>query len=280
MPATVAEIERVARKGCHSITFSDNPATKGMPSLHDEHWEPLWKACSNNQIVINVHIGSGARAPHSSMQTPIDAWITTMPMSISYSAADWLHLAALQKYDLRVSLSEGGIGWIPYLLERADFTHLHHSSWTHAGLNFGTAKPSEVFHRHFLTCFIEDKFGLMNLHFMNEDHVAYECDYPHSDCQWPTVPEHLYENVKHLTDEQIDKITYRNALRFFNYDAIGMMGGRENCTVGSLRAQAAHVSTAEESRGGASPLAPDEEPRRVTSGDIIHMYSSADGNEE
>src|SRR3546814_15654145 len=49
------------------------------------------------------------------------AWITTMPISIVNSAADWLHLKALHNYPLKISLSEGGIGWIPYFLERADF---------------------------------------------------------------------------------------------------------------------------------------------------------------
>ena len=67
------------------------------------------------------------------MDTPIDAWIITMPISIVNSAADWLHLKALQRYpDLKIALSEGGIGWIPYFLERADFVHDHHRAWTYA----------------------------------------------------------------------------------------------------------------------------------------------------
>lgn len=270
--ASVAEIERVAKKGCHSITFSDNPTAKGQPSIHDERWEPLWKACADNDMAINIHIGSGAQAPHASPLTPIEAWITTMPISIVNSAADWLHLSALHRYPLKVALSEGGIGWIPYFLERAEYTHNHHGAWTH--VNFHGKSPTEVFREHFLTCFIEDKFGMHNLDWIGEDNIAYECDYPHSDTQWPNVPEHLFETVKHLTDAQIDKVTHANALNFYNFDAFGMMGGRENCTVKALRAQAGHVNTDEVAKEGAAPVQAGAEPRPVTSGDIIAMFSA------
>ncbi|MDB5423252.1 MAG: amidohydrolase [Phenylobacterium sp.] len=271
--ATVAEIKRVSAKGCHAVTFSDNPAQKGQPSIHDAHWEPMWKACADHDVVINIHIGSGAQAPHASMASPIDAWIITMPISIVNSAADWLHLKALQRYPLKVALSEGGIGWIPYFLERADFVHDHHQAWTHA--DFGGRKPSEVFRDHFMTCFIDDRVGLANLDDIGEDNVAYECDYPHSDTVWPESADRLFHTLSHLPERTIDKITHGNALRLYNFDAFGMMGGRDRCTVGALRELARDVDTAPQSFGGPAPLAPGELPRRVTSGDIVRMFTDA-----
>ena len=41
---SAAEVRRVAKKGCHSLTFTENPATLGLPSFHDAHWDPLWRA--------------------------------------------------------------------------------------------------------------------------------------------------------------------------------------------------------------------------------------------
>lgn len=269
--ATVSEINRVAMKGCRSISFCDNPATKGYPSIHSEHWAPLWKACADHGIVINIHIGSGAQAPHASLESPIDAWITTMPISIVNSAADWLHLEALQRYPLQVSLSEGGIGWIPYFLERADFSFQQHHAWTHADFGPGR-KPSDLFRERFLTCFIDDRFGLANIEAIGEDNIAYECDYPHSDTLWPEAPEHFQAGVAHLNDTVIDKISHANALNRFDFDAFGAMGGRGNCTVGALRQRACHVDTRPVSYGGPAPLAPGEKARRVTSGDITRMF--------
>ena len=273
MKETVAEIKRLAAKGVTAISINDNPTMLGQPSIHNEYWEPMWKAVTDHDMVICLHIGGGNPAPHASMESPIEAWITTMPMSISVSAADWLHLEALRRYPtLKVALSEGGIGWIPYFMERADFSHSRHKAWTHSDY-FGDSKPSEIFRKHFLTCFIDDAFGLQNLQYMNEDMIAYECDYPHSDTLWPEAPEHLYNSVKHLTDAQIDKVAHLNSMRFFNFDLFKYFK-REEVTVGALRAKAAAagVDTSPKSSGGAAPLAAGEQHRVVTSGDIVNMF--------
>jgi predicted TIM-barrel fold metal-dependent hydrolase len=272
MPAAVQEVKRLSAQGVHAITLSDNPALLGFPSIHDDYWDPLWKACADNKVVICCHIGTGAHAAHASDLSPIDAWITSMPISIANSAADWIWAPMWKKYpDLRMALSEGGIGWIPYLLERANFTNRQHSAWTHA--SFGKDKPSDIFHRHIICCFIEDNFGLQNLRFIGEDMVTWECDYPHSDCTWPNSPEVLWDGAKNLPDETINKITHLNTMREWSFDPISIHG-RENCTVGALRAKAAHVKV--EPRPGMGGAAPEGQGERVvTSGDINRMFAAA-----
>lgn len=273
MPDEAAkEIDRVAKKGARTISMCDNPTFHGLPGIHNDVYKPVWKALADNNVVVSNHIGSGSPAPHASMETPINAWMTTMPMAIANSTADWLNLKALTDYNLKVCLSEGGIGWVPYLLERADFVAQQHSAWTHN--QYGGGKPSELFRKHFLTCFIDDVFGLKNIEDIGEDLISYECDYPHSDCLWPEAPERFLDTVKHLTDAQIDKISHQNALNFFSYDAFGILGGKANCTVGALReqAKAKGVDTTPRSFGGPAPLAAGEERRPVTSGDVLKMF--------
>ena len=275
--ASVAEIQRMSALGVHAVSFPDNPVALGLPSLHDPVWNPLWSALSDHAMVINCHIGSGTLVPHASPDTPIDAWIITMPMSICFAAADWLNAPFWKDYpNLKMALSEGGIGWIPYFLERADFTYTHHREWTHS--NYGGQKPSEQFRKHILTCFIDDQFGLENLHHIGEDSVMWECDYPHSDTLWPECPEGLWPSLKHLPESTINKITHLNAMREFNYDPFSILG-RENCTVGALRAQAKDVDISVKSGlGGLSTKSMNqdgEERRPVTSREIIEMFGSA-----
>jgi predicted TIM-barrel fold metal-dependent hydrolase len=272
MDATVAEIGRIAAMGCTAVSVSDNPTSQGLPSIHNEYWAPFWKAIVEHDITICTHIGAGNPAPHASMETPIEAWITTMPMSISTGAADWLQLKALHDYPtLRVALSEGGIGWVPYFMERADFSNWRHRAWTNTVFQ-GQSKPSDIFKRHFLNCFIDDKFGLKNLDAIGEDNVAYECDYPHSDSLWPEAPEHLWDSIKHLTADQIDKVTHQNAARFFRFDPF-KHHKREELTVGALRAAAVAkgVDVTPKPSGGARPV---EEgvSRPITSGDLMRMF--------
>ena len=271
MAATTAELKRIAAKGCTAVSINENPTTQGLPSIHNDYWNPFWKAIADTDMTICLHIGTGNPAPHASMETPIEAWISTMPLSIAQGASDWLQLKALQDYPrMRIALSEGGIGWVPYFLERSDFSNWRHKVWTHS--IYQDKKPSDVFKRHFLNCFIDDAFGLKNLEDIGEDMVAYECDYPHSDTLWPEVPERLWKSVKSLTDAQIDKVTHRNAMRFFRFDPFKHFK-REELTVGALRAKAQTkgVDTTPKSSDGARPVREDVK-RPVTSGDVMRMF--------
>jgi len=273
MKATVEEIKRIAKKGCTAVSLNENPTKQELPSVHNAYWEPMWKAITDNDITICLHIGAGNPVPHASMETPIEAWITTMPLSSAVGAADWLHLEALHKYpSLKIALSEASIGWVPYFLERANFSHSRHKLWTHN--SFHGMQPSEVFLKHFMLCFIDDAYGLKNLDELNEDLVAYECDYPHSDTLWPECPEYLWKTVENLSDEQIDKITHRNAMNWFNFDPF-KHHRKEDLTVGALRARAAAdgVDTTPTSYGGLKPLEEGQVPRKITSGDLARMFA-------
>ena len=128
----------------------------------------------------------------------MDVMITLQPMNIVQAAADLLWSKPVKAYpDLKVALSEGGTGWIPYFLERADRTYEMHSTWT--GQDFGTQKPSEVFRDHFLTCFISDPVGVQLRNDIGIDNICWEADYPHSDSMWPGAPEHSTRCSKNTT---------------------------------------------------------------------------------
>ena len=74
--------------------------------------------------------------------------------------------------------------------------------------------------------------------YLNLDNVCWECDYPHSDSTWPRSPELFQEHVVGVPDADVEKMAHQNAMRLFNYDPFTPMGGKENCTVGTLRARA------------------------------------------
>ncbi|WP_088183489.1 amidohydrolase family protein [Sphingobium sp. Z007] len=279
MDLTIAEMRRMSKYGVHNIAFPDNPARGGLPSIHNAYWTPFWKECCDLKMLLNCHIGTGSRAEHASDETPIDAWITTMPMAIANSAADWLFGSFWKEFpDLRMALSEGGIGWIPYFLERADFTNEHHHEWTFTEFSNGE-RPSDVFKRHIVTCFIDDQFGLKSLEYLNPDMVCYEADYPHSDTLWPNCPEHLWLSIQGLGDDVINKVTHENAMRVMNFNPIEALGGRQNCTVGHLRELGKDVDVSP--RQGLGGLKTDsmqivgDARRPVTSGEIMAMFAAA-----
>jgi predicted TIM-barrel fold metal-dependent hydrolase len=232
------EVRRVSKKGVHALTFTENPAAMGYPSFHDDYWTPLWKALVDTDTVMNVHIGSSGRLAITAPDAPMDVMITLQPMNIVQAAADLLWSKPIKQYPgLKIALSEGGTGWIPYFLERVDRTYEMHSTWT--GQDFGGKVPSEVFRDHFLTCFISDPVGVKLRHEIGLDNICWEADYPHSDSMWPGAPEQLWDVLteNNVTDDEINKMTYENAMRWYSFDPFTHIT-RDQATVGALRKSA------------------------------------------
>jgi predicted TIM-barrel fold metal-dependent hydrolase len=231
------EVHRMAAKGCRAVTFSENPEKLGWPSMHNEHWDPFWAACCEEGTVVCLHIGSSSQLVITSVEAPINVMISLQPMNIVQAAADLVWSRVMTEFpDLCIALSEGGIGWVPYFLERVDYVYKHHHKWT--GQDLGGKLPSEIFHERFVLCFIDDAAGIEQRHHLNLDNITWECDYPHSDSTWPDSPELLARTLEGCSDDEVARITHRNAMRAFSYDPFSVLS-REACTVGALRAQAA-----------------------------------------
>jgi predicted TIM-barrel fold metal-dependent hydrolase len=138
--------------------------------------------------------------------------------------------------DLRVSLSEGGIGWVPYLYDRWSHIRNWHGPW--AGVDLSSPGPVELFHEHFYLCFIDDPLGIELRERIGVHRIMWECDYPHPDSTWPESPEWLAKNLEGCTPSEVEAITHANAARAFQFDPFSVRP-REQCTVGALRARAA-----------------------------------------
>jgi predicted TIM-barrel fold metal-dependent hydrolase len=230
------EVRRLAAKGVHSLTFTENPATLGFPSFHDPHWDPLWKALCDEDVVLSIHLGSSGQLAMTAPDAPIDVMITLQPMNICAAAADLVWSRVLKEFPgIRIALSEGGTGWIPYFLDRLDRTYEMHHLWT--GQDFGPRTPSEVFREHFLTCFIADPIGIQLRGAIGLDNIAWECDYPHSDSSWPSAPEELAAVAADVPDDELAKISYQNAARWYSFDPFAHRTEQQS-TVAALRAEA------------------------------------------
>lgn len=224
-----AEVERIAGLGAHAITFPENPVPLGYPSFHNAAWEPMISALEETGVVLCLHIGSSSKTPILSNEAPMTVMLNLLPLNAMQAAADVLWSPIPRRHPrIKIALSEGGIGWVPYFLERADFTYQHHKAWT--GQDFGDLLPSDVFHRNFWTCTIDDEVGLQHLDLIGADHVMWEVDYPHSDSTWPLSPENMAKRMDGIDDDVVADISHRTALELFQHRPSELL------TVGQLRA--------------------------------------------
>jgi predicted TIM-barrel fold metal-dependent hydrolase len=231
-----AEVRRMAAKGCHAVTFSENPARLGWPHIFGDHWDPFFAACADEGTVICLHIGSSSTMLGLEPGAPIDCMITMTPLNAMSAATDLLWSPVLRKFPtLQFALSEGSIGWLPYWLERIDYVYQQHRFWTHQ--DFGDRLPSQVAREHFTFCFISDPAGIDARNRIGIDNITWECDYPHSDSSWPHSPESLVKQIDGtgIGDADLNKITHENAMRIFQFDPFSVRP-REQGTVGALRA--------------------------------------------
>jgi predicted TIM-barrel fold metal-dependent hydrolase len=235
------EIKRLADKGCHAVTFSENPEALQMPSIHTDHWYPMFAAACDNNTVLCTHVGSSSRTPMFSLDAPPSVMMTGSSISSMYTLIELIWAEFWKDFpDLRFSLTEGDIGWIPYFLWRSEHVLNRHSGWTQPKFPTGYDGPTDVFRRHIYTCFISDKVGVKNMDWFNEDMLCWESDFPHSDSNWPFGPEDIIETMGHLDDSVINKITHENAMKAYSFDPFKFIP-KDNARAGHLRSQAIDV---------------------------------------
>ena len=238
-----AEVRRTAEIGSRGIAFSENPAMLGLPTIQsrDRYWDPLLAACEETSTVVCMHIGSASKTTMMSDESPM---LVTMswspPLLIAGAMIEWIFSPVVHRFPgIKVALSEGGIGWMPFFLEKATQVLDRHRYWMargdvrldplsgHAVVSREGAvdldesfSVVETFRRHIFGCFIEDLHGVRNIDMIGVDNVMIETDYPHSDSTWPNCLDHAKKQLASLNDVDRYKIMRGNAERLFRFSPI------------------------------------------------------------
>ena len=208
-----AEVLRNAERGCRAVCFSEIPPHLGLPSIHTGFYEPFITACEDTGTVICMHIGSSSKMPATSADAPTGVAATLSFNNAMASLSDWLFSGILPRHrSLKIAYSEGQIGWLPYILERADTVWEEHRAWADTK-RLVPEPPSTYWYRHGFGCFFQDRHGLASLDEVGVDNVTFETDYPHTDSTWPDTLEVATEMFADLDDVTIYKIVRGNALR-------------------------------------------------------------------
>ena len=148
--ASVAEIQRTAAKGAKSVSFIEAPHKLGLPSFHTDHWDPILLICWEAGLPLSMHFGSGGMPQGLAPDGDMFISIALFGLNSMMATVDLLMSDVFYKFpNLKVALSEGGIGWMPYLLERIDYSWGRHKYWC----NINADKlPSELFREHIYGC--------------------------------------------------------------------------------------------------------------------------------
>ncbi len=211
-----AEIERCAARGVRAVSFPESTAPFDQPSFHTDHWDPVWQAAVDNDVAICIHIGTSGRTHMPSEDASFSVAVALGPVNAQITFMDLLLCGILQRFPgLKVALSEGGIGWVPFALERVDRTWERHRYWA----ELDDTPPSEIFRRNIWVCFIDEMAGIEMRHHIGVDRIMWECDYPHADTPWPNSQGEVRKSLSGLPEDEVAAMTHGNAEKLFRWDA-------------------------------------------------------------
>jgi predicted TIM-barrel fold metal-dependent hydrolase len=207
-----AEVRRNAARGVRAVAFSELPGKLGLPTIHDRdrYWEPFFAACNDTGTAIFMHIGSGSTWMTSSPDAPPAVTAVLVFMTSVMALSDWLFSGALARYpNLRVCFAEGQIGWMPYVIERAD-NLWKKEIWATDGNRL--PEPPSAYMRQVYGCFYDDLAGLEARDRIGIEQITFETDYPHQDSTWPHTLDAVRNFAPSLSDVDLRKVLRDNAL--------------------------------------------------------------------
>ena len=203
-----------------AVCFSEIPPRLGLPSVHskDRYWDPFFAACQDTGTVVCMHIGSSSSMPAASPDAPPAVAATLSFNNAMASMSDFLFSGVLVRHPrLKLAYSEGQIGWIPYILERADDVWQEHRAW--GGVrDIVPEPPSTYYYRQMFGCFFRDRHGIESIERVGVDNTTFETDYPHTDSTWPDTKQVAEELMKGLPDDVVYKVMRGNAIRMLELD--------------------------------------------------------------
>jgi len=220
-----AEVRRCAAKGARGISFSECPPHIGLPSIHSGYWNPLFAACNETNVVVNMHVGTSSRVPVTGPDAPLMVSMALIFQNSQAALVDWLSSGLLEKYSsLKIALSEGQAGWLPFALDRVD------SLWKRAELYESDMHarvprlPSEYIQGRVFACMFDDIVGLRNRHAIGMSQLMFEVDFPHVDSTYPNTEKLARDLIAQagLDEQEAHALMRGNAVECYRLQEFGL----------------------------------------------------------
>jgi uncharacterized protein len=217
--------------GLRGILFTGEPLRFGLPTMGDPHWDPLWSVAQELKMPIHFHIGGGEdtvdtfsaglakrREHHGLVGSGTYAAIDLF-MKNGVQCGDLLTSGVLPRFpELKFVSVESGCGWLPFVLETADYTWL---GITRKGRERADddVLPSDLFRRQvYVTVWFEQVAPRRLLGEIPVDNLLFETDFPHNVCLYGNIRETISAAFGGVTEEARSKILWSNAATLYGIE--------------------------------------------------------------
>ena len=215
----MSEVTWAAEQGFKGLTLPNKPIfgplQDGELQYNDKSFEPLWSLIEEVDLPMTFHVSTG-RDPRAvggnggalinyvshSMSTVMD------PLVQLISCGVFEHHPKLQAGSI-----EGGIGWVPWMIEALDHAYQSHHMWVRPVL---PQLPSFYYRRNCFSAFMNDRAALLVAEELDlVDNFMWSNDYPHHEGSWPYSAASVERQMDTLSEDSRKKILGLNAARVF-----------------------------------------------------------------
>ena len=208
--------------------FTGEPQHFGLPYLGDHHWDPFWSAVAETGLSVSFHIGSGdftsGFAPARLRAHGIGATRVSTSVALflenGQQIVDLLMSGVLARFPtLRFVSVESGIGFLPFVLDAADYAFEDGKVWLDRP--YFEMKPSEYFQRQVYGCwFFEERTVATVIDAIGSDRIMFETDYPHPICLFGNVRETIEAALAGQPDDVRRRVLWDNAAELYQVDDV------------------------------------------------------------
>lgn len=210
--AALAEFTRLDGLGYQAALLPAQPP--GDIRYNDPAFEPLWDAAEQTGIKVCLHVGTGhfpivERGGGGAIVNYVESVIPTQ-RALAYFVSS----GVLDRHPrLRLLLVEGGVSWLPGMMDRLEEGYRQHARFVRPKLSL---TPSELIRRQVSATFQHDRALLETVAFTGVEALLWGSDYPHLEGTWPHTKETLEEVFAGTTPEIRQAITYDNFANLFS----------------------------------------------------------------
>ena len=216
----VAELERCAKMGFVGAAI---PEYMSARPYFDEANEPLWAAAQDLDMPLGLHISTARVKAGRGWDRELDAFgfsnlmLDNADFWVRVSLTEMILSGVFERYPkLKVGVAEHELNWVPYWMERMDYSYNERAAGR-AGFRLkDDMLPSDVFHSNCFVDFQEDALGITHRDIIGVDNILWGSDYPHTEGTFPKSREFIETTLADCTREEKEKIVAGNAARIYN----------------------------------------------------------------
>ena len=201
------------------------PDVDWVKPLYDPVYDPIWAACQDLEVPVNVHSGTG-NPDYGPYPVSMLLYINE---TVFYSQRPFVQLLLSGVFErfprLRFVMTEAGCSWMPPLLKRLDATLASIRSTGATGeIRYGNEhvlprSATEYFRQN---CWMgvsqPGKADAEARHEIGLDRFMWGSDYPHDEGTYPYTREHLRMRFHAAPESELRRILAANAAELYGFD--------------------------------------------------------------